>query len=213
MRSLIIIAFSFFFAFNANAQDIKEKGQAKEAAQKYFQENINPFITKRHNDFVAGLSLEDRALLSALKANHAEMESNRKARKERPKNTDVPADISREDFHKLMKERHAGQSEARETFKMDLKYLSHKYQEEIEQHMEAIKSQKEVWKKDLKEMRPDREENKQMSEKAKLKRNANAGKDKSRRGGKGFIAKFLLWDEKADAEKNMRELKMGKRGR
>ena len=212
MRSLIIITFSLLFAFNMHAQDAKEKGQAKEAAQKYFQENINPFITKRHNDFLTQLSLEDRALLSALKAKQAEFESNKKDRKERPKNEDMPSDISREEFHKVMKEKHAGQSEARETFKMDMKYLSHKYQDALEEHMEAIKAEKEVWKKDMKDMRPERQIEKPMNEKVKQNK-AKAKKGKAKRGGNGFLPKFLLWDTDAAAEKNMRELRMGRRDR
>ena len=66
---------------------------------------------------------------------------------------------------------------------MDLKYLSHKYQDALEIHMEAIKGQKEVWQKAMKKMRPNRDDKKQMKEKTKDK---NLKAKRGQRGERGF---------------------------
>jgi hypothetical protein len=100
---------------------------------------------------------------------------------------------------------------------MDLKYLSHKYQDELEVHMEAIKAKKEVWQKDMKELRAKREDKKELKEmgkdKKQMKEKAKRKKGQAKRGERGergFMSKFLLWDTNAASEKNMRGFGMGR---
>ena len=126
MRSILMIALSMILTIQLVGQESNRKQERKD----HFENTVHPFITKEHNAFLESMDRADRELLTELKAKKAEMQIKRQEIKEKPNESEIPTNISREEFHELMKAKKAERGEAAENFKMDLMYLTHKYQDE-----------------------------------------------------------------------------------
>lgn len=202
MRSILMIALSMILTIQLVGQESNRKQELKQERKDHFENTVHPFITKEHNAFLESMERADRELLTELKAKKAEMQIKRKEIKEKRKESEIPTNISREEFHELMKAKKAERGEAAENFKMDLMYLTHKYQDELKEHLEVIKAEKAKWKE---EGKAKRQQARDLSEadRGKMKRKMAHKKHKGKKGRK-FASKFLLWDDNVENHREMR---------
>ena len=212
MRSLCIILAGMFLSISIHAQEGKANRQETKAAiEKYVNEQVNPVIEKEYNSFLEALSPKDKQLVEKLKTEKAEMLEKRKMRKgfERKPSSDIPKEIDRDAFHKLMKERKLAREDMREEFKWDIMYLSHKYDEALKAHMDKIAENHETWAKEIKEILPEKRQMNQNEETNKMPgRRMGADKKMKRRGD---VPSFLLWDGSTETSMKLTGIQPGRK--
>lgn len=200
MRAIIIFIVGLSMSVNLSGQSKKnDRLKTHEAIEKYVSESVTPVIDNEHKLFLETLSAQDAQLLASLKTEKSEMLEKRKMKRgeKRKPFTDIPKDVDRETFHKLMKERKVEQNEMREDFKMDVMYLSHKYEEQIQVHMDNLAVKKETWKEELNSLRPSDKPEKERKTARKM--NGERGEKKMNRKRHGDVSSFLLWDNQTQS--------------